>query len=117
VYAYPIQDVELFQNDLWIEDVKWNRGRVEITVVNEGKLNVKHVTVEALLPQMETWTVTIDHIEPMSKRFIEFLPSADLPEGTGWVVVDPHDQIKERREDNNRFPWAMKAVKGTKEAR
>jgi hypothetical protein len=114
VYAYPIDDLMLFQNDLWIENVKWNRGRVEITVVNDGRLNVKHVTVEALLPQRETWTVTIDRIEPMSKRFIEFLPSADLPEGTGWVVVDPRDEIKERREDNNRFPWAMKAVKRTR---
>jgi len=116
VRVYPIEDVKLFQNDLWIEDVKWNRGRIEIIVVNDGRMNVKHVTVQTLFPERETWTVTINRIEPMSKRFIEFIPSADLPEGRGWVVVDPHDEIKERREDNNRFRLPMRAVKSTGES-
>jgi hypothetical protein len=115
VRVYPIEEVKLFQNDLWIEDVKWNGGRIEIIVVNDGRMNLKHVTVETLFPERETWTVTIDRMEPMSKRFIEFIPSANLPEGTGWVVVDPNDEIKERREDNNRFRWPMRTVKSTGE--
>ena len=113
VQIYPIEDVKFFQNDLWIEDVKWNRGRVEIIVVNEGRMNLKHVTVEALFPEREKWTVTIDRIAPMSKRFIEFSPPADLQDGIGWVVVDPNDEIKERREDNNRFRWPIRAVELT----
>ncbi len=107
VRVYPIEDTDFFQNDLRIEDAKWDGGRVEIIVVNEGRMNVKHVTVEALFPEREKWAVTIDRIDPMSKRFIEFTPPADLPEGRGWVVVDPNDEIKERREDNNRFRWSM----------
>ena len=80
VQVYPIEDVKFFQNDLWIEDVKWDRGRVEIVVVNEGRMNVKHVTVEALFPEREKWTVTIDRTLPMSKKFIEFSPPPDLPD-------------------------------------
>ena len=113
VRVYPIEDIKFFQNDLQIEDVKWDRGRFEIIVVNEGRMNVKHVTVEALFPEREKWSVTINRIEPMSKRFIEFTPPADLPEGTGWVVVDPNDEIKERREDNNRFRWPIGGGKST----
>lgn len=116
VRLYPLEDVKLFQNDLFIESVKWNGGRIEITVVNDGRMNVKHVTVKTLFPEMETWTVTIDRIEPMSKRFIEFFPSAHFPEGKGWVVVDPDDEIKERREDNNRFPWPPGAMTSTGES-
>jgi len=115
VKVYPIEDVKFFQNDLWIEDVKWDRARVEIIVVNDGRMNVKHVTVEALFPQREKWTVTIERTPPMSKKFIEFSPPADLQDGIGWVVVDPNDEIKERREDNNRFRWPIKAVKSTGE--
>ncbi len=115
VRVYPIEDMKLYQNDLLIEDVKWNRGRIEITVVNDGRMNVKNVTVHALFPERETWSVTIDRIEPMSKRFIEFVPSAHLPEGRGWVVVDPNDDIKERREDNNRFPWSVETGRSTGE--
>jgi hypothetical protein len=115
VRVYPIEDIKLFQNDLLIEDVKWSRGRVEITVVNDGRMNVKNVTVHALFPERETWSVTIDRIEPTSKRFIEFVPSAHLPEGRGWVVVDPNNEIKERREDNNRFPWPVGGGRSTGE--
>jgi hypothetical protein len=117
VRLYPIEDVKLFQNDLSIEDVKWNGGKGEIIVVNEGKMNVKHVTVEILFPEREKWTVTINRTPPMSKRFIEFTPPADLPEGTGWVVVDPNDEIKERREDNNRFKWPLRAFRPTGKTR
>jgi len=115
VRVYPIEDIELFQNDLWIEEVKWDGGRFEIIVVNEGRMNVKHVTVEALFPEREKWMVTIDRIEPMSKRFIEFIPPTTLPEGGGWVVVDPNNEIQERREDNNRFPWPIGDVTTTGE--
>ncbi len=116
VRLYPLEDVTLFQNDLFIEDVKWSGGRIEITVVNDGRMNVKHVTVKTLFPEMETWTVTIDRIEPMSKRFIEFFPSAHFSGGKGWVVVDPDDEIKERREDNNRFPWPAGVIRSTGES-
>ncbi|UCD71374.1 MAG: hypothetical protein JSW70_10335 [Syntrophobacterales bacterium] len=115
VHVYPLEDVTLFQNDLLIEDVKWNKGGIEIIVVNNGRMNVKHVTVKAFFPEMETWTVTIDRIESMSKRFIGFTPSVDLLEREGWVVVDPNDEIKERREDNNRFPWPMRGETATGE--
>ena len=111
VRVYPIEDLKLFQNDLWIEDVKWNEGRIEIIVVNDGRMNVKHVTVQILFPEQETWKVTIGRLEPSSKRFIEFIPSPHLPEGKGWVVVDPDDEIKERREDNNRLRLPIRAVK------
>ncbi len=117
VQIYPIEDVKFFQNDLWIEDVKWNGGRVEIIVVNEGRMNLKHVTVEALFPEREKWTVTIERTPPMSKKFIEFSPPADLQDGIRWVVVDPNDEIKERREDNNRFRWPIRAVESTGETR
>ncbi len=115
VRLYPLEDVKLFQNDLLIEDVKWSGGRIEAIVVNDGRMNVKNVTVKTLFHDMETWTVTIDRIQPMSKRFIEFVPSTHLPEGKGWVVVDPNDEIKERREDNNRFPWPAGAMTSTGE--
>jgi hypothetical protein len=91
--------------------VKWNEGRIEIIVVNDGRMNVKHVTVQILFPEQETWKVTINRLEPSSKRFIEFIPSPHLPEGEGWVVVDPDDEIKERREDNNRLQLPIRAVK------
>jgi hypothetical protein len=109
VHLYPIEDVKFFQNDLWIEDVKWNRAGVEIVVVNEGEMNVKHVTVEALFPEREKWTVTIERIPPMSKKFIKFSLPPDLPDGIGWVVVDPNNDVKERREDNNRFQLPIRA--------
>ncbi len=117
VQLYPIEDVKFFQNDLWIEDVKRDGGGVEIIVVNEGKMNVKHVTVEALFPEREKWTVTIERIPPMSKKFIQFSLPPDLPDGIGWVVVDPNDEIKERREDNNRFRWPIRAGESTGETR
>lgn len=117
IQIYPIEDVKFFQNDLWIEDVKWHRGKVEIIVINEGKMNLKHVTVEVLFPEREKWTVTIDRTLPMSKKFIEFSPPPDLPDGIGWVVVDPNDEIKERREDNNRFRWPIRSVESTGETR
>ncbi len=116
VHVYPIEDIEFFQNDLQIEDVKWDMGRFEIIVVNEGRMNLKHVTVETLFPEREKWAVTINRIEPMSKRFIEFTPPADLPEGIGWIVVDPNDEIKERREDNNRLRWPIGGRKSTGDA-
>jgi hypothetical protein len=115
VHLYPIEDVKFFQNDLWIEDVKWDRGKAEIILVNEGRMNVKHVTIETLFPEREKWTVTIERIPPMSKKFIEFSPPADLQDGIAWVVVDPNDEIRERREDNNRFQWPIGAVKSTRE--
>jgi len=117
VQLYPIEDVKFFQNDLWIEDVKWDKGRVEIIVVNEGRMNVKLVTVEVRFPEREKWTVTIERTPPMSKKFIEFSPPPDLPDGIGWVVVDPNDEIKERREDNNRFRWPIRGVESTGENR
>jgi hypothetical protein len=115
IQLYPIEDVKFFQNDLWIEDVKRDRGRAEIILVNEGRMNVKHVTIETLFPEKEKWTVTIERIPPMSKKFIEFSPPSDLPDGIAWVVVDPNDEIRERREDNNRFRWPIRAVKSARE--
>jgi hypothetical protein len=117
VRLYPIEDLSLFQNDLSIEDVKWNKSRLEILVVNEGRLNVKNVTVEVQFPEREKWAVTIDRALPMSKRFIELTPSTDLPDGVAWVVVDPNDEIKERREDNNRFKWPIRPVESTGKTR
>ncbi len=115
VHLYPIEDVKFFQNDLWIEDVKRDRREVEIIVVNEGRMNVKHVTVETLFPEREKWAVTVERIPPMSKKFIKFTLPPDLPDGIGRVVVDPNDDIKERREDNNRFQWPIRAEESTGE--
>ena len=115
VRVYPIEDLKLFQNDLWIENVKWNGEKIEIIVVNDGRMNVKHVTVQILFPERETWKVTIDRLEPSSKRFIEFIPSPHLPQGEGWVVVDPDDEIKERREDNNRRRLPVKGMESAGE--
>ncbi|MFB0505795.1 MAG: CARDB domain-containing protein [Thermodesulfobacteriota bacterium] len=115
VHLYPIEDVKFFQNDLWIEDVKRDRREVEIIVVNEGRMNVKYVTVEALFPEREKWAVTVEQIPPMSKKFIKFSLPPDLPDGIGRVVVDPNDDIKERREDNNRFQWPIRAEESTGE--
>jgi hypothetical protein len=117
VHLYPIEDVKFFQNDLWIEDVKRDGREVEIIVVNEGRMNVKHVTVETLFPEREKWTVTVERIPPMSKKFIKFSLPPDLPDGIGRVVVDPNDDIKERREDNNQFPWPIRAEESTGETR
>jgi hypothetical protein len=117
VRLYPIEDRNLFQNDLSIEDVKWDRSKLEILVVNEGRMNAKNVTVEVHFPEREKWTVTIDRAPPMSKRFIELIPSTDLPDGVAWIVVDPNDEIKERREDNNRFKWPIRAVQSTGKTR
>jgi subtilase family serine protease len=114
VYIYPINEFELYQNDLTLT-VERDNEKIRVGLRNSGMIEVRQVAIQVEVSDTSVnFRKTIPLMRPGQRVDVEFEETEATKFHAIQVQVDPENRIWEIREDNNmvKFPAAVKELSG-----
>jgi hypothetical protein len=114
VYIYPINEFELYQNDLTLT-VERDDEKIRVGLRNSGMIEVRQVAIQVEVSDTSVnFRKTIPLMRPGQRVDVEFEETEATKFHAIQVQVDPENRIWEIREDNNmvKFPAAVKELSG-----